>query len=74
MLDLLSARHRAGTPLVSPLAGLGAETLPVKVACLSEKTCTSPFWRAGGSACRAPMEKGMRGTSSVLIIEQPLHL
>ena len=39
-----------------------------------EKTYTSPFWGAGGSACRAPMEEGMRGTSSALVIEQPLHM
>jgi hypothetical protein len=74
VLDLLSARHRAAPPLVSPLAGLGVEIRTVKVACLSKKTCTSPFWGAGGSACRAPTEQGMCGTSSALVIEQPLHL
>ena len=37
-----------------------------------EKTCTSPFWGASGSACQAQMEEGMRGTSSVLVIERAL--
>ena len=39
-----------------------------------EKTCTSPFGGAGGSACRALTEQRMRGTSSAFVIEQPLHL
>ena len=38
-----------------------------------EKTCTSP---SGGLAVRpvGRREQGMRGTSSALVIEQPLHL
>ena len=39
-----------------------------------EKTCTSPFWGAGGSACRAPIKEGMCWTSSAFVIEQTLHL
>ncbi len=74
MWDLLSARHRAVPPHVSLLAGLGAEILPVKVACLSEKTCTRPFLGAGCSTCRALTEQGMHRTSSALVIEWSLHL
>ncbi len=39
--DLLSARHRAGTPLVGPLAGLGVELQPVKTACLKRENAVS---------------------------------
>ena len=41
---------------------------------LREKMYARPFWGAGGSACRAPMEEGTRGTSSALVIERSLHL
>ena len=39
--DLLSARHRVGTPLVSPLAGLGVEIRPVKVTRLNRENAVS---------------------------------
>ena len=40
----------------------------------AKKTCTSSSSDAGGSACRAPIEQGMCGTSSALVIERALHV
>jgi hypothetical protein len=38
------------------------------------KACTSPFCGVGGSVCGAPIEQGVCGTSSALVIERTLHV